>query len=169
MTGVSLALTIARPGQAKQALRPGVTDIPVSDQIKFVKKLTDQAEEAARDGKFEQALSCHDEIVHRFPDLAITEYARIHRAIFLYQIGNASRAILELEDEEANLRGFAEVHAALACILHAERPREVGRAESQWEIASEFDTRFGDIQWVQAEKHWPPRLLAALQSFLNLA
>lgn len=56
-----------------------------------------------------QALSCYDEIVHRFPDLAITEYARIHRAIFLYQTGNASRAILELEDEEVNLRGFAEV------------------------------------------------------------
>ena len=161
-----------------------------------------------------QALSHYDEIVHRFPDLAITEYARIHRAIFLYQTGNASRAILELEDEEVNMRGLAEaglhprllqkqlfvdyaaymmfvplgaadtifpwagrsllimrmqVHAALACILHAERPREVWRAESQWEIASEFDTRFGDVQWVQAEKHWPPRLLAALQSFLNLA
>ena len=56
-----------------------------------------------------QALGCYDEIVHKFPDLAITEYARIHRAILLYQTGNPSRAILELEDEEVNLRGFAEV------------------------------------------------------------
>ena len=47
--------------------------------------------------------------MHRFPDLAITEYARIHRAILQYQIGNPSRAILELEDEEVYLRGFAEV------------------------------------------------------------
>ena len=62
-----------------------------------------------------------------------------------------------------------QVHAALACMLHAERPREVGRAEAQWEIASEFDTRFADVQWVQHEKHWPPRLVAALEHFLSLS
>ncbi len=66
-------------------------------------------------------------------------------------------------------RNCTQVHAALACMLHAERPREVGRAESQWEIANEFDTRFSDLQWVRTEKHWPPRLLAALENFLTLS
>ncbi|KAK9860384.1 hypothetical protein WJX84_003486 [Apatococcus fuscideae] len=153
----------------KPPQRTEASGLSISDKIKAIKQLTARAEEAATSGEFDLALGCYNEIVQRFPDLAITEYARIHRAIFLYQTGNASRAILELEDEEVNLRGFAEVHAALACILHAERPQQVGRAESQWEIASEFDTRFSDIQWVQQEKHWPPRLLSALQSFLSLA
>lgn len=66
------------------------------------------------------------------------------------------------------LRGSAEVHAALAVILHAERPRQVGRAEQQWTIATEFDSRFSDLEWVAKERHWPPRLMAALQRFLTL-
>lgn len=40
-----------------------------------------------------------------------------------------SDALLTLEDEEAVLRGAAQVHAALAGILYVERPRLVIRAE----------------------------------------
>lgn len=61
-----------------------------------------------------------------------------------------------------------QVHAALAAMLYGEKPPAVQRAEVQWEIASEFDTRFADPVWVAREKHWPPAMLQALKHFLNL-
>ena len=75
---------------------------------------------------------------------------------------------LELEDLEASLRGFAEVHAALAAIIYNERPYEVAYAEEQFDLASEFDKRYLDISWVSKEKHWPPAMIAALDKFANL-
>ena len=42
------------------------------------------------------------------------------------------------------------------------------RAEEQWELANEFDHRYSNLQWVQAEKQWGPRLQGALQRFLAL-
>lgn len=104
----------------------------------------------------------------QFPGLAISNYARIGRALMLYQAGNASEAILELEDLESALRGFAEVHAALASIIYAERPSEISYAEEQFDLASEFDSRYLDVRWVEKEKHWPPAMLKALDKFAAL-
>ena len=42
------------------------------------------------------------------------------------------------------------------------------RAELQWDIATEFDSRYGSIEWVAKSKVWGPRLLQALQKFLLL-
>ena len=50
----------------------------------------------------------------------------------------------------------------------AERPAQRLRAEQQWDIATEFDQRYQDLAWVGANKHWPPKLMAALQRFLAL-
>ncbi len=65
------------------------------------------------------------------PDFATTEYARLSRAEMLYQQNFVSDAILQLEDLEVALRGYAEVHAALAAILYVERPARVQQAEQQ--------------------------------------
>lgn len=73
-----------------------------------------------------------------------------------------------MQDLEVTLRGYAEVHAALASILYVERPALLEVAEQQWEIALEFQPRFSDRDWVQQTKHWPPRLMAALDRFLKL-
>ena len=64
--------------------------------------------------------------------------------------------------------GNAEVHAAMAALLYAEKPMERQRAELQWDIATEFDSRYGSIEWVAKSKVWGPRLLQALQKFLLL-
>lgn len=32
----------------------------------------------------------------------------------------------------------------------------------------EFNKQFADPEWVAATKHWPPRLMAALNRFLSL-
>lgn len=86
----------------------------------------------------------------------------------LYQVGQTGESILELEDEEVGFKGSAEVHAALAAVLYTERPSQRLRAEQQWDVAVEFDSRYVDTTWVRSEKHWPPRLVAALERFLLL-
>ncbi len=55
-----------------------------------------------------------------------------------------------------------------AAVLWSERPSQRLRAEQQFEIASEFDRRYGDLAFVRDERHWPPRLVAALGRFLEL-
>ncbi len=84
------------------------------------------------------------------------------------QVGQPSQALLELEDEEVSMKGQAEVHAALAAVLYAERPAQRLRAEQQWDAAQAFDTRYSDTDWVRQAKHWPPRMVQALDSFLKL-
>lgn len=79
-----------------------------------------------------------------------------------------SEALLELEDEEVSLRGYPEVHVALAAIMYAERPGQIARVEAQWELATEFDTRYTDVNWVARQKHWPPKMIDALNRFLLL-
>ena len=61
-----------------------------------------------------------------------------------------------------------QVHAALAALLYAEKPKERQRAEEQWEVCCEFDNRYNSIEWVANNKVWGPRLLQALQKFLKL-
>lgn len=92
----------------------------------------------------------------------------MQRALLLYQTGSRLEALLELEAEEAVLRGYPEVHAALAVLLHAERPQQLGRVEGQWETCMEFDRRYEDAAWVRETKHWPPAVCAALERFLRL-
>ena len=39
----------------------------------------------------------------------------------------------------------------------------------EWNIATVFDRRYEDVEWVRREKHWPPRAIKALQKFLALS
>jgi hypothetical protein len=64
--------------------------------------------------------------------------------------------------------GYPEVHAALAAVLYTERPAQRLRAEQQFNIAVEFDSRFQDAAWVRSNKAWGPRLMGSLQKFLLL-
>jgi hypothetical protein len=84
------------------------------------------------------------------------------------QEGSTNQALTELNELELDIRGNPETHAALAAALYAERPNQRWRAEQQWDIAVEFDSRYQDPAWVRDNKHWPPRLLDALSRFLSL-
>lgn len=39
----------------------------------------------------------------------------------------------------------------------------------EWNLACLFDKRYVDPEWVRTNKHWPPRMIAALQKFLSLS
>ncbi len=52
-----------------------------------------------------QALDDYTTIVRRHPGLAITEYARLSRALMLFQNGRADDAVLQLDDLRVSLVG----------------------------------------------------------------
>jgi hypothetical protein len=89
--------------------------------------------------------------------------------MLLFETGKPERALLELESEVAEVgAGNAQLHAALAVVVHATRPTQLARAESEWDIAAGLAPRFEDEAWVASEKGWPPAMLAALHRFLTL-
>ncbi|KAF5833359.1 hypothetical protein DUNSADRAFT_10400 [Dunaliella salina] len=147
----------ARPQSSSSA-------VAAADAIRLLK----EAEENIDKGRFQEALNAYTYITGRYGDLALAEYAKIGRSLCLYQVGRASDAILLLEDEEVTFRGSAQVHAALAALLYAERPSLAFRAEEEWDISQEFDKRYTDVEWVRTQKHWPPKALESLTRFLQL-
>jgi hypothetical protein len=140
----------------------------VRDEVDAIIAITNDATSAIDRGEWQLALDDYSLIVGRYPDLALAERARVPRALLLYQVGRVEDALLALEDEEVALVGSAEVHAALAAVLYAERPAQRERAEQQWAVATAFDGRWADAEWVRSERKWPPRMVTALQRFLTL-
>lgn len=154
-----------QPEPKSKGLKEGSTREAVAD----VMELTTAAEVASAKGNFSVALDRYSTIVQRYPDLAVTERARVSRALLLYQLGHVEDALLALEDEEVILRGSPEVNVALCAVLYVERPYQRERAESLWDAATSLDGRWSDTRWVEEEKHWPPKMVAALQRFLTLS
>lgn len=143
---------------------------PVADtriQIQNVMSLMNQASEAGDTGDWETALRCYDEIIKTYPDFALAERARVSKSLVLFQLDRKDEAVLQMEDEEVALRGAPEVHAALAAMTYD--AGRVSQAEQQWDIATEFDTRYKDPEWVSTEKKWPPKMILALKKFLSLS
>ncbi|KAI8475019.1 MAG: hypothetical protein J3K34DRAFT_488153 [Monoraphidium minutum] len=130
------------------------------------------ARAAAAAAEWRDALREFSGLVEAHPDMALATYGRIGRAEMLYQaracVGEVSNAIVLLDELEVTDRGTPEVHAALAAVLWAERPSQRLRAEQQFEIATEFDRRYSDAAYARDVRHWPPRLVAALERFLRL-
>ena len=89
----------------------------------------ESARTAIDQGRDRDALRLYSYIASEFPDLALSQYARVGQALLTYEAGDASDAILELEDEAAAFVGSAEIHAALAALLYVERPGLAFRAE----------------------------------------
>ena len=62
-------------------------------------------------GRALQALECYTAIVRQHPGLAITEYARVGRALMLFQTGQRQQAILQLDDLVVTFVGCAVLRA----------------------------------------------------------
>ncbi len=52
-----------------------------------------------------QALEDYTSIVQRHPGLAVTEYARLSRALMLFQTGRPADAVLQLDDLRVSMLG----------------------------------------------------------------
>eukprot|EP01023_Acetabularia_acetabulum_P069288 TRINITY_DN99_c7_g1_i2.p3 TRINITY_DN99_c7_g1~~TRINITY_DN99_c7_g1_i2.p3 ORF type:complete len:208 (-),score=28.32 TRINITY_DN99_c7_g1_i2:435-1058(-) len=159
----ALAEAQVRPLRAKPP-----PEIPVSVKVQRILELSKEARSAADSEDFQKALEIYTSITKEYPDLALTQYSKINQGLMLYELGKVKDALRVLESTEREMTGYPEVHAALAVILYNDVPDQVEKAEQQWEIANEFDKRYGDVSWVGKNKHWPPKMLTALNKFLQL-
>lgn len=106
-----------------------------------------------------QALQDYTSITRRFGDLAITNYARLGRAFMLYQTGNASEAILELQAGILLLQATLAVSVVLACqfnVLYfgAEMRRGLGRRDASWCLRETVQMGRGSIHSSTRDPTW---------------
>jgi len=57
-------------------------------------------------GEFPEALASFTRVVAEYADLALSEYARVGRALVLYEIGDRDQSIAEMEDVSIALKGY---------------------------------------------------------------
>ncbi|KAI5076109.1 hypothetical protein GOP47_0008174 [Adiantum capillus-veneris] len=129
--------------------------------------LLEKGRQAQSEEDFRQALLWYTQVIKEHGDLALAEYARVGRAICLYEVGDKEEAFVEMEDVSVSLKGYPEVHAALAAVLYADKNSPLS-AEQQFTIATLLDPHYTDLSYVKDTKHWPPSLVRSLAKFIDL-
>ncbi|KAL5224830.1 hypothetical protein ABZP36_011469 [Zizania latifolia] len=140
----------------------------VSRRVGEAVRLLDLGRELQARGEFPAALASFTAVVSEYKDLALSEYARVGRALVLYEVGDRDESIAEMEDVSVALRGYPEIHAALAAALYADKHAPL-LAENQFAIATLLDPHYTDLAYVRDTKHWPPSLVDSLQHFITLS
>lgn len=140
----------------------------VSQRVGEAVRLLDLGRELQARGEFAEALASFTAVVSGYKDLALSEYARVGRALVLYEIGDRDESITEMEDVSVALKGYPEIHAALAAALYADKHAPL-LAEFQFNIATLLDPHYTDLAYVRDTKHWPPSLVTSLKNFITLS
>ncbi|KAF5727654.1 hypothetical protein HS088_TW22G01350 [Tripterygium wilfordii] len=139
----------------------------ISRRVSEAVELLEKGRELQALGDFSEALRYFTLVVENYKDLAFSDYARVGRALALYEVGDREEAIAELEDVSISLKGYPEVHAALAAALYVDKHAPL-LAENQFTIATVLDPHYTDLSYVKDTKHWPPSLVSSLQHFITL-
>ncbi|XP_059432955.1 uncharacterized protein LOC132166193 [Corylus avellana] len=140
----------------------------ISRRVSEAVDLLDKGRELQAKGDFSQALGYYTQVVEKYKDFAFADYARVGRALALYEVGDRQEAIAEMEDVSISLKGYPEVHAALAAALYVDK-HALLQAENQFTIATLLDPHYTDVSYVKETKHWPPSLVSSLQQFISLS
>ncbi|CAL5214595.1 unnamed protein product [Lathyrus oleraceus] len=140
----------------------------ISQRVSRGVELLEKGRELQALGDFNGALQYFSQVIESYKDLAFSEYARVGRALALYEVGDREEAIAEMEDVSISLKGYPEVHAALAAALYSDKHAAL-LAENQFTIATLLDPHFTDLSYVRDTKHWPPSLISSLQHFITLS
>ena len=140
----------------------------VSLRVGEAVRLLDLGRDLQARGEFPEALASFTAVVSGYKDLALSEYARVGRALVLYEIGDRDESITEMEDVSVALKGYPEIHAALAAALYADKHAPL-LAENQFTIATLLDPHYTDLAYVRDTKHWPPSLVTSLRNFITLS
>lgn len=148
-------------------------------------------------GEWEKAIADYNQVLARYPEDAaafnnrgnakggqgdwqgaIADYTRaselnsnfvlpqVNRALALYQSGDTDHSIQTLKGLARKYPRFADARAALTAALWDQGQQ--GEAESNWVGANGLDRRYRDVEWVAQVRRWPPKLVDALERFLNL-
>lgn len=91
-------------------------------------------------------------------------FAFANRAVALYEIGEEEVSVKIVRSLLRKYPDFQDMRAALAAMLWNEG-RE-GDAESEWSRVD--DPRYKDNNWLKVERRWPPKLIKAIDAFLEL-
>lgn len=114
-------------------------------------------------GQWEDAIADYQKAVQLVPNFA---FARANYALALYQTKQQKSAILTMRELVRKYPMFADMRAALTAVLWVQGNQ--GEAESNWVSVIGVDERYQDLDWVENIRRWPPKMVAALDSFLNL-
>ncbi|XP_077213921.1 uncharacterized protein LOC143848766 isoform X2 [Tasmannia lanceolata] len=142
--------------------------IAISKRVSDAIELLEKGREFQAQGDFRQALEYFTQVVVDYKDFALSDYARIGRALALYEVGDREESIIEMEDVSISLKGYPEVHAALAAAFYVDKHSPL-LAENQFRIATLLDPHYSDLSYVKDTKHWPPSLVSSLQHFITLS
>ncbi|WCJ37745.1 hypothetical protein M5689_018851 [Euphorbia peplus] len=140
----------------------------LSLRISEALNLLEKGKDLQAQGDFPSALLCFTQVIENYKDFAFSEYARVGRALALYEVGDKEEAIAEMEDVSISLKGYPEVHAALAAALYVDKHAPL-LAENQFTIATLLDPHYTDLSYVKDTKHWPPSLVTSLRRFITLS
>lgn len=113
--------------------------------------------------QWEAALEDYQKAAELDPKFA---FARVNAALVEFQLGNAKEAIRQFRSLTRRYPNFADARAALTAALWSEG--QTGAAESNWVAVIGLDGRYKDLDWVKTVRRWPPAMVNALDSFLNL-
>ncbi|CAK7354872.1 unnamed protein product [Dovyalis caffra] len=140
----------------------------ISRRVSEAVELLEKGRELQAQGNFNEALLYFTKMVENYKDFAFSDYGRVGRALSLYEVGDREEAIAEMEDVSISLKGYPEIHAALAAALYADKHASL-LAENQFTIATMLDPHYTDLSYVKETKHWPPSLVSSLQQFITLS
>ncbi|KAG5534079.1 hypothetical protein RHGRI_022273 [Rhododendron griersonianum] len=140
----------------------------VSRRVAEAVELLERGRDLQAQGDFNQALDYFTQVIENYKDFALSDYARVGRALALYEVGDREESIKEMEDVSISLKGYPEVHAALAAALYVDKHAPL-LAENQFTIATLLDPHYTDIAYVRETKHWPPSLISSLQHFITFS
>ncbi|XP_058226215.1 uncharacterized protein LOC131335059 isoform X2 [Rhododendron vialii] len=139
----------------------------VSRRVAEAVELLERGRDLQAQGDFNQALDYFTQVIENYKDFALSDYARVGRALALYEVGDREESIAEMEDVSISLKGYP-VHAALAAALYVDKHAPL-LAENQFTIATLLDPHYTDIAYVRETKHWPPSLISSLQHFITFS
>jgi len=93
-------------------------------------------------------------------------FASANEALALYELGETARSLRLVKYLCLKFPAFADMHAVLAAAYWSQ-----GRsadAEAEWTKVIDQDTRYGNLEWVEDVRRWPPVLVAELKNFVEL-
>ncbi|KAG0613233.1 hypothetical protein M758_6G086800 [Ceratodon purpureus] len=112
-------------------------------------------------GQYDEALSNYRRAVQLAPEFS---FAAANYALILYQVGKENEAFKQFRSLLRRYPEFPDVRAALAVALYAQGL--TAEAETNWGRLE--DGRYRDRNWVRYTRKWPPRLVKALEGFLDV-
>lgn len=112
-------------------------------------------------GQWDEALSNYRRAVQLAPEFS---FAAANYALILYQVGRENEAFKQFRSLLRKYPEFPDVRAALAVSLYAQGLT----AESETNWGRVEDGRYRDREWVRSTRKWPPRLVKALEGFLDV-